>query len=88
VLIDVQSVARAGDMRVLLQILSESPPALASLLSPVFPYILDSPCTRKHFRPGEDLEVRQIDSSYDLRLSLSLISYGKDSEHQRRLKDI
>ena len=83
-------------MRVLLQILSEGPPALASLLSPVFLYIIDSPSTRKHFRPGKDLEVRQVDSSYDLRLSLSLQNalsgvtdaYGKDSEHQRRLKDI
>lgn len=72
-LIDVQCVARAGGMRVLLQILSEGPPALASLLSPVFLYILDSPSTRKHFRPGKDLEVRQIDSSHDLGLSLFLI---------------
>lgn len=59
-------------MRVLLQILSEGPPALASLLSPVFLYIIDSPSTRKHFRPGKDLEVRQIDSSRDLRLSLCI----------------
>jgi rapamycin-insensitive companion of mTOR len=57
VLIDVQCVARSGGMRVLLQILSEGPPALASLLSPVFLYIIDSPSTRKHFRPGKDLEV-------------------------------
>lgn len=61
-LIDVQCVARAGGMRILLQTLSEGPPALASLLSPVFLYIIDSPSTRKHFRPGKDLEVR-IDGS-------------------------
>lgn len=78
-LIDVQCVARAGGMRVLLQILSEGPPALASLLSPVFLYILDSPSTRKHFRPGKDLEIA---------LSGVTDAYGKDSEHQRRLKDI
>ena len=71
-LIDVQCVSGAGGMRVLLQILSEGPPALASLLSPVFIYIIDSPSTRKHFRPGKDLEVRQIDSSSDLCLSLCI----------------
>jgi hypothetical protein len=72
VLVDVQCVARAGGMRVLLQTLSEGPPALASLLSPVFLYIIDSPSTRKHFRPGKDLEVRPIDSSRDLRSILYL----------------
>ncbi|KAF8501078.1 Rapamycin-insensitive companion of mTOR, N-term-domain-containing protein, partial [Russula emetica] len=78
-LVDVQCVARAGGMRVLLQILSEGPPALASLLSPVLLYILDSPSTRKYFRPGKDLEIA---------LSGVTDAYGKDSEHQRRLKDI
>jgi rapamycin-insensitive companion of mTOR len=58
VLIDVQCVARAGGMRVLLQMLSEGPPALASLLSPAFLYVIDSPSTRKYLRPGKDLEVR------------------------------
>ncbi|KAI0004603.1 Rapamycin-insensitive companion of mTOR, N-term-domain-containing protein [Russula compacta] len=78
-LIDVQCVARAGGMRVLLQTLSEGPPALASLLIPAFLYIIDSPSTRKHFRPGKDLEVA---------LSGVTDAYGKDSEHQQRLKDI
>jgi rapamycin-insensitive companion of mTOR len=58
VLIDVQCVARGGGIRVLLQTLSEGPPELASLLSPAFLYIVDSPSTRKHIRPGKDLEVR------------------------------
>jgi hypothetical protein len=57
VLIDVKCVANAGGMRVLLQTLTEGPPALASLLNPVFLYILDCPSTRKYFRPGKDLEV-------------------------------
>jgi rapamycin-insensitive companion of mTOR len=57
VLIDVQCVANAGGMRILLQTFSEGAPALASLLNPVFLYILDSPSTRKHLRPGKDLEV-------------------------------
>jgi rapamycin-insensitive companion of mTOR len=57
VLIDVQCVANAGGIRVLLQTLSEGPPALASLLNPAFLYILDSPSTRKFLRPGKDLEV-------------------------------
>jgi len=60
VLIDVQCVSNAGGMRVLLQTLSEGPPALASLLSPAFLYIIDSPSTRKYLRPGQDLEVRSI----------------------------
>jgi len=84
-------------MRVLLQILSEGPPALASLLSPVFLYILDSPSTRKYFRPGKDLEVRKLTArmtcAYACLLSQTALSgvtdaYGKDLEHQRRLKDI
>jgi len=66
VLIDVQCVARAGGTRVLLQTLSEGPPALASLLRPAFLYIIDLPSTRKHFRPGKDLEVRSNWYSYDL----------------------
>jgi len=78
-LIDVQCVTKAGGLRVLLQTLSEGPPALASLLIPAFLYIIDSPSTRKHLRPGKDLEVA---------LSGVTDAYGKDSEHQQRLKDI
>ncbi|KAI9458810.1 Rapamycin-insensitive companion of mTOR, N-term-domain-containing protein [Russula earlei] len=78
-LIDVECVTRAGGMRVLLQTLSEGPPALASLLIPAFLYIMDSPSTRKHLRPGKALEVA---------LSGVTDAFGKDSEHQQRLKDI
>ncbi|KAF8272211.1 Rapamycin-insensitive companion of mTOR, N-term-domain-containing protein [Lactarius quietus] len=56
-LIDVQCVSKAGGIRVLLQTLSEGHPALASLLIPVFLYIIDSPSTRKYLRPGQDLEI-------------------------------
>ncbi|KAI0304497.1 Rapamycin-insensitive companion of mTOR, N-term-domain-containing protein [Multifurca ochricompacta] len=78
-LIDIQCVAKAGGMRVLLQTLSEGPPALASLLNQAFLYIIDSPSTRKYFRPGKDLEIM---------LSGITDAYGKDSDHQQRLKDI
>ena len=58
VLIDIQCVSKAGGMRVLLQTLSEGPPALSPLLIPVFLYIIDSPSTRRYLNPGQDLEVR------------------------------
>lgn len=58
VLIDIQCISKAGGMRVLLQTLSEGPPALSPLLIPVFLYIIDSPSTRRYLRPGQDLEVR------------------------------
>lgn len=78
-LIDVQCISKAGGMRVLLQTLSEGPPALAALLSPAFLYIIDSPSTRKYLRPGQDLEIA---------LSGVTDVYGKESEHQQRFKDI
>ena len=59
-LIDIQCVSKAGGLRVLLQTLSEGPPALSSLLSPAFLLIIDTPSTRKYLRPGQDLEVRLI----------------------------
>ncbi|TFY70661.1 hypothetical protein EVG20_g2351 [Dentipellis fragilis] len=78
-LIDIDLVSRTGGIRVLLHSLAEGPLELASLLTPVFLHIVDSPRTRGYLRPGTDLEMA---------LSGVTDAYGKDPTHADRLKGI
>jgi len=57
VLIDIDLVAKAGGIRVLLHTLAEGPLELATLLATVFLHVVDSPRTRTYLRAGIDLEV-------------------------------
>ncbi|KAI0061413.1 hypothetical protein BV25DRAFT_1900415 [Artomyces pyxidatus] len=78
-LIDIELVAKAGGIRILLHSLAEGPMELASLLTSVFLCIVDSPRTRRYLHPGIDLEMA---------LSGVTDAYGKDPEHAHRIKGV
>ncbi|CAL1712811.1 unnamed protein product [Somion occarium] len=76
-LIDVELVARAGGIRVLLHALAEGPLEMAPLLASAFLYIVDSPRTRAYLHPGTDLEMA---------LSGVTDAYGKGTDHADRMR--
>ncbi|KAI0052718.1 hypothetical protein FA95DRAFT_1553382 [Auriscalpium vulgare] len=79
-LIDIELVAKAGGIRVLLHTLAEGPMELSSMLNAVFLCIVDSPRTRAFLAPGMDLEMG---------LSGVTDAYGKDAaEHSDRVKSV
>ena len=57
---DIDLLANANGLRVVLQALSDGPPELAPSLAMVFIFIIDRPHLRAYLRPGIDLEVRFV----------------------------
>ena len=54
---DIELVARAGGLKILLNTLVDGPHELSQILTTVFLHVLDSPSSRKYLTPGRDLEV-------------------------------
>lgn len=54
---EIDLLAKADGLRVVLQALSDGPPELAPSLAMVFLFVIDRPHLRAYLRPGVDLEV-------------------------------